>query len=167
MSYSINQHLEFNAWANGRLADTLRPLSDELFYRENKGSFPSLAKTTLYLWGAQHIWYRRMLGESLKQAPMVAQPPGKEHILDGLVQSSADLVTFVKSKDQAFLSARYHYFNLKGEPFDDTYEETLFHVVNHGTYHRGQLIHMLRDLDILTLPGTDLIHYLRAQRQQP
>ena len=165
MSYTLAQHLEFNAWANGRVAEVLQPLSDELFYRENKGSFPSLAKTTLHIWGSQYIWYRRMQGESLKQAPMVAQPPAKIDLLNGLLQSSADFVTFVKSKDPDFLSARYHYLNLRGEPFDDTYEETLFHVVNHGTYHRGQLINMLRDLGVLTLPGTDLIHYLRSQRQ--
>ena len=63
------------------------------------------------------------------------------------------------------LSGRYHYTNLRGEPFDDTYEETLFHVVNHGTYHRGQLIMMLREAGVTSLPGTDLIHYLRRQRK--
>ncbi|MGC3948546.1 MAG: DinB family protein [Chryseolinea sp.] len=60
MAYSIQQHLEFNAWANGVMADTLKSLSEELFYQENGGSFPSIAKTTLHIWGAQYIWYRRM-----------------------------------------------------------------------------------------------------------
>jgi uncharacterized damage-inducible protein DinB len=166
MSYSIVQHLEFNAWANGRMIEVLQPLSDDLFYRENKGSFPSLAKTALHIWGSQYIWYRRLYGESLKQAPMVDQPPAKEDLLIGLLQSSNDFVTFVKSKDQDFLSTRYHYTNLRGEPADDTYEQTLFHIVNHGTYHRGQVIYMLRDVGVQTLPGTDLIHYLRAHRSQ-
>lgn len=165
MSYSIVQHLEFNAWANGVVGSILTPIGDELFYRENKGSFPSLAKTTLHIWGAQHIWFRRMKGESLRQAPMVAEPPSKSEIIEGLVKSSTDFVDFVKSINPSLLSSRYQYKNLKGDPFEDTYEETLFHIVNHSTYHRGQLIHMLRDAGITTLPGTDLIHYLRAQRK--
>lgn len=166
MSYSIVQHLEFNAWANGRLIDTVRPLGDELFYRENKGSFPSIGKTTLHIWGSQYIWYRRMHGESVKQAPMVADPPSKEEILEGLSKSSHDFVTFIKSVDAALLESRYRYTNLRDEPCDDTYEETLYHIVNHGTYHRGQLILMLREVGITSLPGTDLIHYLRTQRNK-
>ena len=165
MGYSIIQHLEFNAWASGVVSDTLNPITDDLFYLENKGSFPSMAKTILHIWGAQHIWFRRMHGESLKVAPMVAEPPSKREILEGLVRSSQSLVTFVKSINPALLSSRYQYTNLRGQPCEDTYEETLFHVVNHGTYHRGQLIHMLREAGVTTLPGTDLIHYLRAQRQ--
>jgi uncharacterized damage-inducible protein DinB len=164
MSYSIIQHLEFNAWANGKLIEALNPVNETLFNRENRGSFPSIAKTTLHIWGAQYIWYRRMHGESVKQAPMVAAPPTKEEILDGLLKSSHDFVTFVKAINPALLSSRYRYTNLQGEPCDDTFEETLFHVVNHGTYHRGQVILMLRDAGVTTLPGTDLIHYLRAQR---
>lgn len=165
MSYNLIQHLEFNAWANGRMADVLTPISEDLFYRENKGSFPSIAKTTLHLWGSQHIWYRRLQGESLKQAPMVAQPPEKAAILTGLRESSDDFVVFVRTKSPEFLVSSYNYVNLRGEPCDDSYEETLFHIVNHGTYHRGQLILMLREAGITTLPGTDLIHYLRMQRQ--
>jgi len=167
MSYSIVRHLEFNAWANGQLAQVMKPLSEEAFYRENNGSFPSLAKTTLHIWGAQYIWYRRMQGESLRQAPMVAQPPAKAELLDGLLQSSADFVTFVKSKDAHFLSSRYQYTNMRGDHFEDAYEETLFHIVNHGSYHRGQLTNMLREVGVTKLPGTDLIHYLRAHNPKP
>src|SRR5690349_8885314 len=161
MNYSIIQHLEFNAWANSKLIEAMAPLSEALFYLENKGSFPSIAKTALHIWGAQYIWYRRMHGESVKQAPMVAVPPPKEEILEGLLKSSNDFVAFIKSINPSLLTSRYRYTNLRGEPCDDTYEETLFHVVNHGTYHRGQLIMMLREVGITSLPGTDLIHYLR------
>ncbi|MGC3948545.1 MAG: DinB family protein [Chryseolinea sp.] len=101
----------------------------------------------------------------MKQAPMVAAPPPKQDILSGLVSSSTDFIEFVNSVNPTLLTSRYHYKNLRGEPFEDTYEETLFHVVNHGTYHRGQLIHMLRGVGVSSLTGTDLIHYLRSKRK--
>lgn len=165
MSYSIQKHLEFNAWANATIADLIKPISEDQFYRENKGSFPSIAKTTLHMWGSQYIWYRRMHGESLKQAPMVATPPPMTGILAGLVSSSKDFVQFVNSINPALLSSKYRYTTLRGEPAEDSYEETLFHVVNHSTYHRGQLVLMLREVGVTALKGTDLIHYLRANRK--
>ena len=35
------------------------------------------------------------------------------------------------------------------------------HVFNHGTYHRGQLINMLRQLGVEKLPQTDFIVWSR------
>ena len=51
---------------------------------------------------------------------------------------------------------------MKGEPFTDSVEDTLFHVVNHSTYHRGQIITMLREAGETKVVSTDLIHYLRS-----
>jgi uncharacterized damage-inducible protein DinB len=80
-----------------------------------------------------------------------------------MVQSSNDLLHFAASKGDTFLRQTYSYRNMKGDPFEDTYEVTMFHVVNHSTYHRGQLTTMLRQAGVAALAATDLIHYLRIQ----
>lgn len=162
MAYNLFNHLLYNEWANKQIAEIIRPVDDEIFFRPNNSSFPSIAKTVAHMWGAQHIWLRRMHGENLRIAPMVEKQLTKYEALDGLVSSSSDFVTFVKSKDDTFLSSRYRYTSMKGDPFEDSYENTLFHVVNHSTYHRGQLITMLREAGTTKLPGTDLIHFLRT-----
>ena len=59
----------------------------------------------------------------------------------------------------------YAYKNLKGDPFEDRIEDTLFHVVNHSTYHRGQIITMLREAGVAKVVSTDLIHYLRTLKK--
>ncbi|MBA4053844.1 MAG: hypothetical protein C0490_03955 [Marivirga sp.] len=163
MAYSIHQHLTYNLWANTKVADTLRIIDNSLYFQENNSSFSSIAKTVLHLWGAQFIWLTRMQGESLSEWPS-ANVTDKEEALDGLIASSSALVSFVKLKDESFLKSMYAYKNMKGEPFVDPYEDTLFHVVNHGTYHRGQIITMLRQGGVATVPSTDLIHYLRTLR---
>jgi uncharacterized damage-inducible protein DinB len=68
----------------------------------------------------------------------------------------------VKSKDAAFLESLYAYKNMKGDPFQDKVEDTLFHVVNHSAYHRGQITTMLREAGVEKVASTDLIHYLRT-----
>jgi uncharacterized damage-inducible protein DinB len=162
--YSIHKHLTFNVWANTQLVQLLRVLDDEFYFKENKSSFPSIAKTVIHMWGAQHIWLTRMQGTSLSKFPHM-EVKDKMISLDGLVKSSADIQKFTESKDEAFLASAYAYKNMKGDPFEDSYEETLFHVMNHSTYHRGQIITMLREAGVTNVVSTDLIHYLRTLKK--
>lgn len=59
------------------------------------------------------------------------------------------------------------YVNVRGETWTYPLWQTLFHVVNHQTYHRGQVTTILRQLDLSAVP----IDYLVAQdsrfRRQP
>jgi len=165
MSYSIQKHLTFNTWATTQVANVLKEVSDEIYFRENKSSFPSIAKTVLHMLGAQIVWLRRMQGVSLRGFPVEGLEHNKVGALDTLVESARELEQFIASKDDAFVSSEYDYKNLKGDPFRDPVEDTLFHVVNHSTYHRGQLITMLREAGVTKVPGTDLIHYLRSLKK--
>jgi uncharacterized damage-inducible protein DinB len=106
-----------------------------------------------------------MQGESLSTWPSPDFKDNKNDTLDGLIQSSNEIVMFAASRDESLLTSTYAYKNMKGDPFEDTYEETLFHVVNHSTYHRGQIISMLREAGVTKLVSTDLIHYLRALKK--
>jgi len=162
MAYSLKKHLAYNEWANTKIADVLREVEDQIFFQDNKSSFPSIAKTVLHIWDAQHIWVSRMQGSSLSKWPSASFKGSKDDSLNGLIESSSELSAFIRAKPKSFLSTLYAYKNMKGEPFENTYEDTLFHVVNHTTYHRGQIVTMLRDAGLKILPTTDLIHYLRS-----
>jgi len=162
MANSIITHLTYNTWANAKVTDVLREVSDDIYFHENKSSFPSIAKTILHIWGAQDVWLNRLKGVSLSAWPQLDKQNTRLGSLDGLVRSSAELHDFVKSKGDGFLTTRYAYKNLKGDPFEDKVEDTLFHIVNHGSYHRGQITTMLREANIEKVASTDLIHYLRT-----
>ncbi len=165
MAYSLDKHLAYNEWANTKVADVLREVDDQVFFKDNKSSFPSIAKTVLHIWDAQHLWLLRMQGNSQSTWPSAKFKGSKDDSLDGLVRSSSELSEFLRSKKKTFLATLYPYKNIKGEPFEGTYEDTLFHVVNHSTYHRGQIITMLRESSLTVLPSTDLIHYLRTLKK--
>lgn len=162
MAYSIIQHLAYNEWANTKFADLLLTVDDTSYFQVMKSSFPSLAKTVLHIADSQQIWLRRMQGESLTTWPSANFQGTKGDSLSSLIRSSKDLVAFITSKEESFLSTPYTYTNLKGEPCTDPVEDTLFHIVNHNSYHRGQITTMLRQLDVAPLVSTDLIHYLRS-----
>ena len=54
------------------------------------------------------------------------------------------------------------YANLKGETQRSTVGEVVRHAVNHGAYHWGQIVTLLRQLGHAA-PNTDLIAFYRLQ----
>ncbi|HYC85767.1 MAG TPA: DinB family protein [Chryseosolibacter sp.] len=163
MGYSVLDHLRYNAWANSQIADLLTPVSEHVLYERRNSSFPSIAATLLHIWDAEVIWLKRMQGSSPSEFQSAQFSGDKTALLAGFTNSSRDLLLFIESKDPAFLLQRYSYRSRKGEPFSDTVEETLFHIVNHGSYHRGQITTLLRQANVTTLVSTDLIQYLRSR----
>ena len=57
----------------------------------------------------------------------------------------------------------FQYQNLKGEQFKQPIFQMLLHVFNHGTYHRGQLVNILRQLGVEKIPRTDFIDWSRKK----
>lgn len=78
------------------------------------------------------------------------------------VNSSRQLLSFVELRGEAFIQSKISYKNLKGESFENEVEPLSYHLVNHGTYHRGQVTTMLRELGVTHLASTDIIFYLRT-----
>ena len=62
--------------------------------------------------------------------------------------------------DNVDLDKMIHYNNTKGEASVNSVRDILFHVINHSTYHRGQIATEFRQngLDPLV---TDYIYYKR------
>ena len=58
------------------------------------------------------------------------------------------------------LHATVNYLNTKGEPFKNSVRDILFHIINHSTYHRGQIATDLR-LGGLEPVATDYILFKR------
>ena len=67
-----------------------------------------------------------------------------------------DRISGTSFSDVALLKIR----TTKGEPYSHPLSEMMLHLVNHGTYHRGQVTAMLRQLGAKPL-ATDLILFYR------
>ena len=85
-------------------------------------------------------------------------------MLAGFLENSRKVEEFVASKDRKFLDEVITYKNTKGFEYSNAVEDILFHLVNHATFHRGQVITMLRELGFDKFPPQDLIAYLREQQ---
>jgi len=159
--YTLQKQLQYNVWANGKVVEILANVDEKLFDTEVKSSFSTIKKTICHVWDAEHIWLTRIQGGEISGWPSENFKGGKDELLKGFSETTKKLSEFMADKDQAFLEKKIHYKNMKGLEFSTAVEDILFHVVNHGSFHRGQLITMLRNLGVEKFPAQDLIAYVR------
>ena len=62
---------------------------------------------------------------------------------------------------------RIDYQYLRGDNQWDIVWQMLHHMVNHGTYHRGQITTMLRQMGTVPPPSMDLIVFYRERNMKP
>ena len=159
--YTIHRHLQFNVWANQKVVDMLANVDESMLEKEVISSFPTIKLTLLHIWDAQQLWLTRMKGGETPIWPSTEFKGGKKELLEGLVQSAKDLADHIATRDQAFLDSKLTYRNMKLIEYTNGVEEILFHVVNHGTFHRGQFVTMMRELGYSQFENFDLSSYFR------
>lgn len=149
---------EYNAWANARVLGAVEPLSSEEFLRDLKNSFPSVRDTLAHILGAEWIWLRRWHGDSPSALMTAAEFPNVASLKDRFAAIERERRTFLGSLFEERLATPFTYRDLAGNAHTLLLVHSLQHVVNHGTYHRGQVTTMLRQLGKKPV-GTDMSRF--------
>ena len=157
---------QYNAWADRRLVDACGALTNEQFTRNLGSSFSSVRDTLAHIFAAEWLWFERWRGRSpvgLLHADVYANLGGLRKSWAGL---EGELLGFVNGLSPTDLVRLHDYRTTKGAPSTNPLWQMLQHVVNHGTYHRGQVATMLRQLGAQPR-ATDLLCYLDVLAGQP
>jgi uncharacterized damage-inducible protein DinB len=157
--------VDFNYWARDRMLAAVEPLTADQFLRDLGNSFRSVRDTVVHTYSAEWVWYTRWQGES----PTAPIPFDKFPDLGSLWTAWRELERsirgFVDGLDDAALARVLDYRLMNGQPGRSAYWQMIQHVVNHGSYHRGQVTTMLRQLGAPPPKSTDLIAYYREKAE--
>jgi uncharacterized damage-inducible protein DinB len=149
----------YNAWATARVLDAVSPLAEADFTRDLKNSHGSIRDTLTHVVWSEWIWLARWKGES----PTTVFSPAEFTTVDRLRERFHAVATerseFLDDLTPGRLSQVVEYKNLKGETWRYPLWQQLHHVVNHSTYHRGQVTTMLRQLGAEPLATDFLVYY--------
>lgn len=162
----LQQLASYNLWANRRMYGFLKTLPEELLTHDFKSSFPSIHKTLLHMWDAESIWWQRI---RLHERPAFPSEKFIGSTLDvgaALIQQNEVFKNWVDQASVLTLDHEFIYQNLRKETFKQPVSEILLHVFNHGTYHRGQIVTLLRQADTGNIPQTDFIVWLRKEKNK-
>jgi uncharacterized damage-inducible protein DinB len=149
----------YNKWANHRIVDTCRPLDSTIFTRNLGNSFGSIRDTLAHILGAEWVWLERWQHRSPTQLPTTDTFPDAASIERRWQEIERGQQAFLEKLTDGQLGERIAYKNFKGERWEYSLAQMMQHLVNHSTYHRGQVITMLRQLGNQA-PSTDLLLYL-------
>ncbi|HXT86146.1 MAG TPA: DinB family protein [Verrucomicrobiae bacterium] len=154
----------YNSWANHRVLDACTPLDAAKIAQNLHSSFPSVRDTLRHIMLAEWLWLERWLGRSCGFP--ADEFPDLASLRSRWQKIETDLNAFVQQLSAADLERIVEYKNTKGHTFSNPMWQMLQHVVNHGTYHRGQITTMLRQLGGTPI-ATDLIGFYREQAGRP
>ena len=153
---------DYNAWANHRQMQAAFNLSADQFVKPLGSSFGSVRDTLAHIYGAEWLWLERFQGRSPSSLPDVSQFNDAAMLQDRWSEFEPRLLTFVGGLAQADLDRVMEYKTLKFGVYKNPLWQSMQHLVNHGTYHRGQVTTLLRQLGAEPIL-TDLMHFYRER----
>ncbi|MFL5774579.1 MAG: DinB family protein [Flavisolibacter sp.] len=164
MKEILVQLADYNIWANQLLLSVIEELPEEKQKMELPSSFSSLFKTVIHVWDAESIWWQRLKLQERIVIPSEDFTGNMKDASAGLIHQNRQWQQWVSTSQEHVFQHVFHYQNSKKEQFKQPVYQMLLHLFNHGTYHRGQLVNMLRQAGIEKIPGTDFIIFSRKKK---
>src|SRR3984893_14725400 len=153
---------EYNAWANRRSLSAAAALSQEQFTKPMSSSFSSVRDTLAHIFGAEWLWLERFQGRSPSSLPDTTQYSDIASLGEPWGEFEPRLLNFVRGLTQNDLDRVMEYKTLKFGVYSNPLWQSMQNLVNHGTYHRGQVTTLLRQLGAQPVL-TDLMHFYRER----
>jgi len=159
----LNEILElfaYNAWANRTIFDAAAKLSDEQYFRDLKSSYGGVHSTLAHIVWAEHLWLNRWLIRPNPAVPQGADLRTLDEVRARWEAVDAERSTLLAGMDDTVLDETRAVKPSSGGEYVHTFRQMFRHLINHSSYHRGQIVTFLRQLGA-TPPSTDLILFYR------
>ena len=163
---NIRQLYDYNRWAGRRTLTAARRLAKDDFIRPMGNSFSSVRDTLAHILGAEWIYLERWQGRSLKALLDSSTFPTVQSLESRWETLERDQMQFIEALTPQRLCEELAYINLTGERYSYPLWQQLVHVVNHSSYHRGQVTTLLRQLGTEAVSTDFLVYFDEKPKSQ-
>lgn len=158
--------LDYHYWARDRVLAAVDALTPEQFTRDLGNSFPSVRDTLAHTYFAEWAWHLRWRGQS-PTAPLAPDMfPDVATLRRKWTEHEPLVRGILEELGESGIDRVIEYKLISGQPGASVFWHMLQHVVNHASYHRGQVTTMLRQLGAAPPKSMDLIAFYRERDQQ-
>ena len=164
MENRTRQQYKYHNWANERVFNHLKELPEEVYGREIKSVFSSIEEVVVHIYRTDGMWLSVMSGDPFEETMTVINQlkekvagrdlEGMQKLYGEMASQYEDFLNGQDDLDKGITIEHPRYGKL-----DSPISSLVQHVVNHGTYHRGNITAMLRQQGHAGVP-TDFIFYL-------
>ncbi|HEY2093728.1 MAG TPA: DinB family protein [Thermoanaerobaculia bacterium] len=139
---------EYDRWANARMFEAVDALTGE--------QFASVRETLAHIIGVEWIWFQRCRLITVRAIPEWMENPTRDTLRAQLQTIETEWQSFVAALSDDDLHRVIDYVKIDGESGSRKLAHLLQHVVNHSTYHRGQVAMRIREAGGTPI-GTDFL----------
>ncbi len=161
----LTEMFDYKRWADQRALDAIS--------RIDENQFPSAVAFTRqqlnHMIRVEELFRARLLAaDAPHQSTNTCIVPEIEELSSRIFDSNQWYANYVERLDPRHLIQTVSFDFVDGKPGSMTRQEILFHIINHGTYHRGAIGHAL-DLANVAHPAdtyTVFIHSVDPTRRE-
>ena len=164
MKILLAQFSAYHLWPQQQVLDCVLLLPQALREQPIVSSFGSLQATALHMLDAESIWWQRIKLQEKITRPSDGFKGSFEELAAALMVQSKQWHAWVMAAQEHMLDHEFIYYNSKKQKFKQATYQVLLHLFNHGTYHRGQMVTLLRQLGVSNIPATDFIVWSRKKQ---
>lgn len=151
----IHNYSAFNLWANEQFTSWLQNIDVSLLTQSVPSSFTSIDYTIQHILRTQKFWTTFISEQDYTSFDWSVKEGQTRTMIQELAEQSHDMHNRFLGYDDAALNQKLfiHTPWSKGELPRYEYMQ---HVINHSTYHRGQIVTIARSIGITeNIPGSD------------
>lgn len=156
--------LDYHYWARDRVLAAAEQLTPEQYTKDLGSSFKSVRDTLVHVYSSEWAWHSRWVGSSPDGHLPVDNYPDVRTLREEWGALEGKVRAFIEQLGDAGLDRVLEYRTFSGQPGSSRFHEMLQHVVNHASYHRGQVTTMIRQLGAIPSKGMDLIAFFRERQ---
>ncbi len=166
------KQVDYHAWANTQLFNRIKELPnyETIFTEQIQSVFPSIKDTFAHIYVTDQVWLHILHGKSMNEAiqdreSLRTEIENKsflelEEMFDNMAKQYIDFLITIEDVNAVFVIENPYVGKL-----ETSILELVQHVVNHGTYHRGNITAMIRQLGHSSTM-TDFVLYLHMVKKQ-
>lgn len=149
----------YTIWANERLMEGVRQLSEEQLHTPIREGFFSPLGLLVHMMAAEQVWLSRWNGVSPRALLSEAEIPTLQALETAWAEQRQNMLAYLAEVGEA--DQVIHYQTTKGDEVQNVLWHMILHVINHSTEHRAQLALHLAMLGI-DVGGLDFSKYMRG-----
>ena len=154
----IREKAAYNQWANHRIIEWLQQQSEALYEIKVISSFPTINKLLLHIMETEKYYFSIIL----QKEESYPKEMRTDKIFDQLKKIDLSILHWLSLQEDVDINKT---ISLKRSPFVETYTiaTIITHLINHSTYHRGQLVALRHQLGMSDAPKTDYYRFMIAR----
>jgi uncharacterized damage-inducible protein DinB len=164
MKSLLLNYLRYNHWANQKMCKYLSAIANPEENPAKENGYATIKKVIMHIADGEQTWLSRLNGDNIPHMHNLDIEGSLSGICDLILKNSSVFIEFIESKNDSFFNESTGYINLKGKSFTQNNAEIILHCMNHSTFHRGQVINMLRNVGYTDQSASDFIMFIREQQ---